>query len=115
MAAQSDSSFVIMAKTAFQYPGLLEVFQQGGGSVSATSSKIVDNSYMVGSEATTAGVNIVDVYSKIDEREESFAMGSEAITAKVGATSVSYGIKIGEGFPMRYYFQELIGTSTAQE
>ena len=75
--------------------------------MSATSSKTVDNSYMVGSEATTAGVNIVDVYSKIGERGESFAVGSEEITVKVGATSASYGIKIGEGFPMRYYFQEL--------
>ena len=42
-----------------------EVFSAGGGSVSASSSEAVDNSSMVGSETTTAGVDRVKVSSKI--------------------------------------------------
>ena len=72
-----------------------------------SSSKTVDNSSVVGSEATTAGVDRATVYSKIGERGERFPVGSEAITVKVVATSVSSRIKIGEGFSMRSYFQEL--------
>ena len=34
-------------------------------------------------------------------------MRSEVITVKVGTSSVSYGIKIGEGFTMRSSFQKI--------
>ena len=63
MAAQSNSSFVIWANSTFQYPGLMEDFSAGGGSVSDSSSKTVDNSFMVGSEATTAAVDRANVSS----------------------------------------------------
>ena len=43
---------------------------------------------MVGLEATTAGADRANVSSKSGERGESFPMESEAITDKVGATSV---------------------------
>ena len=107
MAARSDSISMIQAKTAFQYPGLMEDFSVGGGSVSSPSSKTVDNSSMVGSEATTAGVDRENVSSKIGERGERFTVGLEEITVNVGETSVSYWIKIREGFSMRSSLQEL--------
>ena len=49
MAAQSDSSFVIQAKTAYQSTGFMEDFIAGGVLVSTSHSKTVDNSTMVGS------------------------------------------------------------------
>ena len=107
MAGQSDSSFVVRAKTVFQSPGMMEDFPARGGSVSASNSKTVDNSSMVGSEAITAAVNKSNVSSKIGERGEIFTVRLEAITVEVGTTSISTGIKIGERFQMRYSFQEL--------
>ena len=95
MDARSDLNFVIRAKTAFQSPGLMEYFSSGGGSISATSSETVDNSSMVGSEETMAGVNRDNISSKIGEIGESFTTGLEAITVKVGATNLSSWIKIG--------------------
>ena len=68
MAAQSVLRFVIRAKTAFQYPGLMEDFSSGGGSVSASSSETMDNSSMLGSETTTAGADRANDSSKIGER-----------------------------------------------
>ena len=62
---------------------------------------------MVGSEATTVGVNRATVSSKVGERGEIFPAGSESITVEVGEMNVSSGIKIGEGFSMRSSFQEL--------
>ena len=67
----------------------MEDFPAEGGSVSTSSSKTVENYYMVGSEATTAGVYRANVFSKIVESRENFHMGLEAIIVKVGATSVS--------------------------
>ena len=54
-----------------------------------------------------AGVDRATNSSKIGERGEIFPMGSEAITVKVGVTIIFSWIKIGEGFSMRYYFQEI--------
>ena len=43
MAALSNSIFVIWAKPVFQSPGLIEDFPAGGGLVSDSDSKTVDN------------------------------------------------------------------------
>ena len=67
----------------------MEYFSEGGGPVSASSSKTIEKSSMVGSEVTMAGVNRATISSKIGERGESFPVGSEAITVEVGVTSVS--------------------------
>ena len=76
MAVRFNSIFAIQANNAFQYPGLMEDFSAGGVSVSASIYKTIDNLSMVGSEATTAGVDIKNVSSKIGERGESFPVGS---------------------------------------
>ena len=107
MAAQSDSSFDLQSKTTFQSPGLMENFSTRRGLVSASSSKTVKDSSMVGSEATIDGVDRANVSSKIGEIGEIFPVGSEAITVEVGVTSVSSWIKTGERFSMRSYFQKL--------
>ena len=75
MAARSDSCFVVWSRTNFQYPGLMDYFSAGVSSVSASSSKTVDHSYMVGSEATMSGVDRANVSSKIGEIGESFPVG----------------------------------------
>ena len=62
---------------------------------------------MVGSEATKAGVNRAHISSKIGEIGESFPVGLEVITVKVGSTSVYSWNKIREGFPMISSFQEV--------
>ena len=85
----------------------MEDLSAGEGSVSASSSKTVENHSMVGSEATMDGVERATIISKIGEIGERFHVGLEAIIVNVGVTSVSSWIKIGEGFSMRYYFQEL--------
>ena len=107
MDARFESNFLIRDKTAFQSTGLMEDFTAGGGSVSASNSKIVDNSTMGVSEATTTGVDRANVSSKIGERVEIFPVRSEAITVEVSTTRTSSGIKIEEGFPTRTSFQEL--------
>ena len=90
MDAQSDSIFVIRAKTAFKSPGLMEDFPAGGGggSVYTYSSETLDNSSMLGSEATTTGVDRANVSYKIGEIEEIFPVGLEVITVEVVATIV---------------------------
>ena len=57
--------------------------------------KTVDNYSMVCTEATTAGVDRVNVSSKIGERVEKSPIGYKSITVEVGATRVSSWIKIG--------------------
>ena len=68
MDEQSDSRFVTRAKIVFQFPGLMDSFSAGGGSVSASSSETMDNSSMLGSETTTAGADRANDSSKIGER-----------------------------------------------